>query len=137
MKETAVSLIPKEQIEYLKEDEKFIEFIKNELTKKISERLIQILETSDEIIIKKPVLRIYKYQPTNSIEYRKTVDWEPLVRCKDCKWGRKVCGNIECSVDLNAPTEYHGYDWFCPNGERSEDGFCDKGEKKESGTKQD
>lgn len=41
-----------------------------------------------------------------------------LVRCKDCKWGKETCGNIECSVDLNAPPDYHGYDWYCPNGEK-------------------
>ena len=41
-----------------------------------------------------------------------------IVRCKDCKWGREVCGNIECFVDSNIPPEYHGYEWFCPNGER-------------------
>lgn len=41
-----------------------------------------------------------------------------LVRCKDCRWGREVCGNIECFVDSNLPPEYHGYEWFCPNGER-------------------
>ena len=41
-----------------------------------------------------------------------------IVRCKDCKWGREVCGNIEYFVDNNTPPEYHGYEWFCPNGER-------------------
>lgn len=45
---------------------------------------------------------------------------EELVRCKDCRWGREVCGNIECSADLNLPPEYHGYEWYCPNGERRE-----------------
>lgn len=44
-----------------------------------------------------------------------------LIRCKDCRWGRKVCGNIECSVDMNVPSEFHGYEWFCPNGERKEE----------------
>lgn len=50
-----------------------------------------------------------------------TVDAMPVVRCRDCKWGKEACGNIECFVDLNVPTEYHGYDWFCPNGERKDD----------------
>ena len=45
-----------------------------------------------------------------------------LVRCKDCKWGKEKCGNIECDVDRNVPPEYHGYEWFCPNGKRREDG---------------
>ena len=44
-----------------------------------------------------------------------TIDAVQVVRCKDCRWGRAVCGNIECSV---VPPEYHGYEWFCPNGER-------------------
>ena len=42
-------------------------------------------------------------------------DAEPVVRCKDCRWGKETCGNIECFADLNAPTEYHGYEWYCPN----------------------
>lgn len=50
-----------------------------------------------------------------------TIDAVPVVRCKDCRWGREVCGNIECSVDRNLPPEYHGYEWFCPNGERREE----------------
>ena len=43
---------------------------------------------------------------------------ERVIRCKDCRWGREACGNIEFFVDSNIPTEYHGYEWFCPNGER-------------------
>lgn len=41
-----------------------------------------------------------------------------IILCKDCRWGREACGNIECFVDANVPPEYHGYEWFCPNGER-------------------
>lgn len=44
-----------------------------------------------------------------------------IIRCKDCRWGRETCGNIECFVDTNIPPEYHGYDWYCPNGERRTD----------------
>lgn len=44
-----------------------------------------------------------------------------VVRCKDCRWGKEACGNIECNVDLNLPSEYHGYEWFCPNGKRKDD----------------
>lgn len=52
------------------------------------------------------------------IDAQPAVDAEPVVRCKDCRWGREACGNIECSADLNLLPEYHGYDWYCPNGER-------------------
>ena len=57
--------------------------------------------------------------------YRKMIEDGELVevvRCKDCRWGEEKCGNIECNADLNVPSEYHGYDWFCPNGERRSDG---------------
>ena len=47
-----------------------------------------------------------------------TADVVEVVRCKDCRWGKESCGNIECFADTNVPPEYHGYDWFCPNGER-------------------
>lgn len=43
---------------------------------------------------------------------------EEVVRCENCRWGRETCGNIECVADMNVPPEYHGYDWYCPNGER-------------------
>lgn len=55
------------------------------------------------------------------IDRLKKDDFVQVVRCKDCKWGRESCGNIECHVDLNIPSEYHGYDWYCPNGERKEE----------------
>lgn len=51
-----------------------------------------------------------------------SADVVEVVRCKDCRWGREVCGNIECFTDINVPPEYHGYEWFCPNGERRTDG---------------
>ena len=51
------------------------------------------------------------------IDTTPTVDAVEVVRCKDCRWGREASGNIECWVDTNIPPEYHGYEWFCPNGE--------------------
>lgn len=53
-----------------------------------------------------------------NVKDQPTVDAVPVVRCEDCKWGKEACGNIECFVDLNAPSEYHGYKWFCPYGEK-------------------
>lgn len=113
MRETTVSHIPKEEVDYLKNDIKYIEFIKNELTRRISERLIQVLEENYEIILKKPVLEISEYPPTHSVEYRKSVEWEPLVRCRDCKnWDMGVC------TKLNRATNLHQ---FCDFGERRTD----------------
>lgn len=44
-----------------------------------------------------------------------TVEAVPVIRCRDCRWGREVCGNIECNFDV---PEYHGYDWYCANGDK-------------------
>lgn len=54
------------------------------------------------------------------IEQAESVDAVEVVRCKNCRWGKETCGNIECFADINVPTEYHGYDWFCPIGERND-----------------
>lgn len=58
---------------------------------------------------------------TSDIDDAPTVDAVEVVRCEYCKWGREASGNIECFADRNAPPEYHGYDWFCPNGDRRTD----------------
>ena len=57
----------------------------------------------------------------NALDAAPTVDAVPVIRCKDCRWGKEVSGNIECWTDINVPPEYHGYEWFCPNGEREDD----------------
>ena len=119
VRETAVSRIPKENIDYLKDDEKFIEFITNELTKQISERLIQAIEANDEIIVNKPVLKVSE-QPTTKnyyVEYRKTVDWEPLVRCKDCVHRHQTT----CPFLIANAYKDSSDDDFCSYGERRDD----------------
>lgn len=66
-------------------------------------------ESTEEVVKK-------KYYAEKLIDYiANTIE---VVHCKECRWGRKTCGNVECRADLNVPPEYHGYDWFCPNGER-------------------
>lgn len=49
------------------------------------------------------------------IDKMPTVDAVPVIRCRNCRWGKETCGNIECNM------EYHSYDWYCPNGEREEE----------------
>ena len=101
MRETAVSLIPKEELDYLKEDERFIEFITNELTNKISERIIKALEENYDIIPKKP-----------------------MIQCKDCKhWNTAECHStvvpdVRKCMTMNVFTDS---DQFCKYGERITD----------------
>lgn len=43
------------------------------------------------------------------------VEYAPVVRCKDCKYGTYYHGIYGCEVGL------HDGDFFCANGERSEE----------------
>lgn len=54
-------------------------------------------------------------QIVNRLKNDPEAEWVQVVRCKDCQWGTKKFGNVECNG------EYHGYEWFCPNGERRTD----------------
>lgn len=67
--------------------DKFVE----DITKRISERLIQFLEENYEIVPKKPVLR-----------------------CKDCKW----FNDIGCAIWIVGESDKPREDDFCSFGER-------------------
>jgi len=45
-----------------------------------------------------------------------------IVRCKDCKYGRETCGNIECHKPSHYEyeTELHPYEWYCADGDYKE-----------------
>ena len=59
------------------------------------------------------------------LEQSKTIDAEPVVRCKDCKDYRNgICGKIEYIMD----GYYHG-----TFEEKRPDDFCSYGEKKKRG----
>ena len=86
------------------EEEKITEYITDKLTKEISERIIQFLEANYEIIPKKSVSQVSEYR------YKKAVEWEPMLRCKDCKnWDMGVC------IRLNRNTQSRNW---CDFGER-------------------
>lgn len=81
----------------------------------LKDKLIQLAQDND-LKFWAPVIGAC----VKEIDDAPTIDAVEVVRCKYCRWGKEACGNIECFVDSNVPTEYHGYEWFCPNGERGE-----------------
>lgn len=50
---------------------------------------------------------------------RHFVNWEPVVRCKDCRWWTKQEKSIQgrCALAGIYPTG----SWYCGNGERKDD----------------
>lgn len=117
-KETAILLIPKEHLAFMKDDKGFKEYIVNRLSSELANRIMGILEREEEIIISQSDLRAREHMPTNSVEYKRQINWSPLVRCKDCKYGIDWDGRLGC--------EWHGFyrtepNWFCADGKRKDD----------------
>lgn len=113
-KEGAVLNVSKECFYYTKEDSGFKEYIVKRLSSELAERIMGILEQEKEIVVVQSDLRVSEFIPTNSVEYRRQINWSPLVRCKDCVYWNateKVC------VDMMTADE----NGFCSWGER-EDG---------------
>lgn len=119
LKETAVALIPKEELVFVKDDEGLKEHIVAHLSYELAERIMGILEREEEIIVRQSDLRVSLYMPTNSVEYRRQINWTPLVRCEDCKHNslNRMSGNTFCDLGMGL---YQPYD-FCSKGERRDD----------------
>lgn len=122
LKETAVCLVPKEQLAYMENNTDFIDHLVKNLSSELVERLMGILEREDEIVVRQSELRVRDFIPTNSVEYRREIIWDELVRCRYCKHWDKTWTN-DWSPD------YH----YCPmiDGVRKGDFYCSDGERRE------
>ena len=115
-KEAVVSLVPKEGLAFLKNGDGFAEHLVKQLSLGLSDKLMTILDKESEVIVRQSEVKVSEYKPTNSVEYRRQIEWSPLVRCKDCK---------HCSCD-SIFNEY-----WCNGRKVVSDGFCNYGEKKD------
>lgn len=113
-KETAVVNVPKESFADLKDDSGFREHIVKHISTELADRVMDILEYEKEVIVRQSDLRVNEFRPTNSVEYRRQINWSPLVRCKDCMYRD---GNI---CDYSAV-------YVRPNG------YCQWGRSKDGG----
>ena len=115
-KETVVALIPNAETSYNKG---FIEYIVKQLSQGLSDKLITILDKETEVIVKQSKVRVREYKPTDSVEYRRQIEWSPLVRCKDCKHHQdEEVGMVYCPQIVGG---WVSNKFFCADGERRED----------------
>ena len=126
MKEEAVAVVSKEQLNFLKQtgqDNDYTDFLVKQLSSQLAERTIQVLLHEREIVASLSDLRVEEYNiPTNSVRYSRQFEWRPLVRCKDC------IHNPDRSDEVVCPFVYSdGYVEAFPD----DDGFCYKGERSE------
>ncbi len=68
----------------------------------------------------------YRYpkprEETDDEDDEPEIEMIPVVRCKDCVFGKESCGNIKCHKPgmREYESDYHQFDWFCADGERVE-----------------
>ena len=118
-KETAAFNISKDYFANLREDNGYKEYIVKRISSELAERIMDILEREEEIIVGQSDLCVSEFIPTNSVEYRRQINWSPFVRCKDCKHNilNRINGNAYCDLGI----ALYQLDDFCSRGERRED----------------
>lgn len=119
-KETIAYRIPNVETSY---DKDYIEFIVKHLSQELSDKLITILDKENEVVVRQSKVEMRRYNPTDSVEYRRQIEWCQLVRCKDCMYNPSI--NV---CDICQFVDSDGYiirlpddDFFCKSGERKEE----------------
>ena len=115
-KETCVLLVSKYENEFLADNKGFLDHIIERMSMELARRVMEILNTEGEIIVKQSDLRVSDYMPPDSIEYRKQIVWSKLVQCKYCKYfdGQELCNRHFIFVGNDTS-------FFCKDGKWKDD----------------
>ena len=126
MKETTVSLIPRAELAGMERDLSYTDFVVKQLSKRLADRLVQILATEGEVVVSMSDLMVSASVINHAVEYRRQIEWDHLVRCKDCKHAHltndksvKYCDNYKDDDD-GYITVYFAPDHYCSYGERKD-----------------
>lgn len=101
----AESVVPMDAI--LAEGNDYIEYLKEGLSRRMAEGVLDILSHEPSIAIIKQDLTFRHDVGRNEAYYRASLEWKPLVKCKECKH-RGHCPYMICPPD----------DFFCADGEK-------------------
>lgn len=101
----------------------YIEHLKNLSSKLMAEKMLDILAREPSIaIVKQDLISTRDFRLDEAI-YRASLEWKPLVKCKECKhrsgmnaYRIDFSDNICPYKNWNCPPD----DFFCANGEREE-----------------
>lgn len=103
----------------------YVEHLKNELSRRMAEGVLDLLAREPSIAIVKQDLKTYSDFGRDEVTYRASFEWKPFVTCKECK--HRAFGHP--FPDGECPY-YHNDDGYyseCP----PDDFFCAKGEREE------
>lgn len=109
----------------------YVEFLKTELSKRIAEGVVDILSREPSVAITKQDLTSFPDFNRNEANYKASIEWKPLVKCKECIHRPKKPYPGASRFNLQFPDgacpyycddgyycEYPPDDFFCANGER-------------------
>ena len=112
---------------------KYVEFLKEKLSKRMAEGVMDILSREPSVAITKQDLKSFPDFDRNEANYQASIEWKPLVKCKECKHRPKQPYPGAEGFNLQFPDgacpyycddgyycEYPPDDFFCANGERKE-----------------
>lgn len=102
---------PREAIQ--KEGKEYIGYVKNALSKKMAEGVMDILSREPSVAIIKQDLKSSDDYWRDEVCYRASLEWKPFVKCKDCR--HRLAANGICPF-RNYPPD----DFFCANGEKED-----------------
>lgn len=109
--------VNKHTLIFIKDDEGYKKYIVNDLSRRLAERLVDILNTEGEIVAKISDVYCEEDDDFIRVDYRRMLEWCHLVRCKDCKHYWKNSNDFnDSTVCLASPKD----EAFCSEGERKE-----------------
>lgn len=124
MKETAEFRIPGIDAKYYEKDSaEFLNYIKNALNHQIYDRLTNILDNGDELIIKKSWLsrdESFVEKDYHQVIYSYTIEHSPLVRCKDCRFSAEITPGVYICCSARMIGSHVDSDWYCADGKGKE-----------------
>ena len=122
-KATAILIFTKEHL--VAYGESAAEDIRRELAETLAKRLVQILDTPGEMIVKMSDVKSEEDPTREEIKFTRIIEWEPLIRCINCKYWLPSIGWNGDQYHYCSHPDYHE-----PNV--NEDDFCKKAEKRKN-----
>ena len=123
--ENASLVIDKYMYDTYSKEEGFLKHILGRISFELSERIMDVLDSHKEVVIKQSNVEAINNYRTCQVEFNGKVEWMPLVRCVDCKWFQ--CNMSRDGILPRGVPEYECRHWC---GECDPTDYCSYAERR-------
>ncbi len=117
--EKVCRVFPKETVASLKTDsDLFLTAIQNSFYSELSYRLMEVLKSNGEVVVKLSDIRSFDEPCLNEVHYVQNFKWAPLIRCKNCKFYIPMNRETKTGICNLAMHQNFGDDWFCAGADK-------------------